>query len=169
MSPSRGTATGSFVPTRPGQPAAGLRPERRHLPRLELSRLAAPGGAVLISVPVETGPTLIAKQFLRRIAGWRGVPGYQQGEWYTARELCSMLLAGPATQIARPVYGIRADGTGGYHGHKGFNWMALQRRIATRMTIERVAFTPWAWLRGYANSQVWFHCRAIDRNGDSRH
>ncbi|MDZ4683948.1 MAG: class I SAM-dependent methyltransferase [Planctomycetaceae bacterium] len=134
----------------------------------ELARLAALGAVVLISVPVETGPTLLAKQFLRRIAGWRGVPGYQQGERYTVGELCSMLLAGPATQIERPVYGTREDGSGGYHGHKGFNWMALQRRIATRLTIERVAFTPWPWLRGCANSQVWFHCRAAAENGSVR-
>lgn len=135
----------------------------------ELARLAAPGAVVLISVPVETGPTLLAKQSLRRIAGWVGVPGYQQGERYSFSEFCSMLLAGPATQIARPVYATCEDGSGGYHGHKGFNWMALQQRIATRLTIERIAFTPWPWLRGCANSQVWFHCRAAkaiasDRN-----
>lgn len=129
----------------------------------ELTRLAAPGGAVIISVPVETGPTLFAKQFLRRVAGWLGVPGYRQGEHYSPRDLAKMVFAGSLTKIDRPRYAAQLDGSGGYHGHKGFNWMALRQRIAVRMSIERIAFTPWPWLGRWSNSQVWFHCRVGQR------
>jgi SAM-dependent methyltransferase len=133
----------------------------------QLVRLATPGGLVLISVPVETGPTLLAKQLLRRVAGWRGIPGYQQREQYSFGEFCRMFAAGPTTRIERPLYGVRADGTGGYHGHKGFNWMALQQRIASKMTIERVAFTPWPGLTSWGSSQVWFHGRTAAENGST--
>jgi 2-polyprenyl-3-methyl-5-hydroxy-6-metoxy-1,4-benzoquinol methylase len=123
----------------------------------DLVRLARQDGMILISVPIEVGPMLIVKQVLRRLAGWRGIPGYQQGERYTFRELLKMFLAGTTTAIPRPLYGTERGS--GYHGHKGFNWRTLEQRIAAYMTIERIDFTPWPWLGGWGNSQVWFHGR----------
>jgi 2-polyprenyl-3-methyl-5-hydroxy-6-metoxy-1,4-benzoquinol methylase len=134
----------------------------------ELARLAAPGALVLISVPVETGPTLMAKQLLRRIAGLIGIQGYQLGERYTTRELTTMVFAGANSRIERPLYCARdAAGTGGYHGHKGFNWRALRGSVARRFEILRVDFTPLPWFRSLANSQVWFVCRAAGSNSSS--
>lgn len=123
----------------------------------DLVRLAAPGGLILISVPIEVGPVLIVKQFLRRIAGWMGVPGYRQGERYSLRELMVMLFANSITSIPRPLYGTERGA--GYHGHKGFNWRALQNRISAHLTLDRIAYTPWSWTGSWLNSQVWFHGR----------
>src|SRR5439155_15146188 len=48
----------------------------------DLRRLVAADGTVLISVPVEIGPTLIFKQVYRRLAGWRGLGDYKYNERY---------------------------------------------------------------------------------------
>jgi len=61
-----------------------------------LWRLLAPGGTLLVSVPVETGLPLLVKQAVRRAAGWRGIGGYagdvrrerhNRHPWCTGRSL----------------------------------------------------------------------------------
>lgn len=124
---------------------------------LNLHRLVAPGGLVIISVPIETGPTLLLKQAARRVLGWRKVGEYEFTEHYTGRELLKMTFAGAETRIDRPLY------HGVEHPHKGFNWMHLERRLRQLFDVESVAFSPFPWSRGLASSQAWFVCRRIAR------
>jgi 2-polyprenyl-3-methyl-5-hydroxy-6-metoxy-1,4-benzoquinol methylase len=121
----------------------------------DLARTVTPGGAVIISVPIETGPPLIAKQIVRRVAALR-ILDYKFNQRYTPREFFKMLLAGEKSAIQRPVY---ASATGQYHAHKGFNWRYMRRRVDETLQIERTAFSPLGWLGGIANSQAWFICR----------
>jgi 2-polyprenyl-3-methyl-5-hydroxy-6-metoxy-1,4-benzoquinol methylase len=124
----------------------------------QLKRLAAPGAAVIISVPVETGPALLVKQAARAVAGLRGISGYQERERYAPGELVRM-IAGAA--VDRPVYESRfADGTPNrYHGHKGFNWRALAARVERDFVMERTRFSPVPALGPLLNSQAWLLCR----------
>lgn len=126
----------------------------------ELRRLAAPGAAVIISVPVETGPALLVKAAARAVAGWRGISGYQDRERYTPGELARMVLAPGQDGIERPVYESQfSDGAPNrYYGHKGFNWRHLARRIECRFTIERTRFSPVPFLGAALNAQAWFLC-----------
>jgi hypothetical protein len=125
-----------------------------------LHRVTAPSGRLIVSVPIETGPALIAKQAGRALAGLRGVEGYRERERYSGGELLRALFAGPATAIARPLYhGWFADGTPNpYHGHKGFNWRGLRERLRRDFEIEAVRFSPLGWLPAAVNSQAWFVC-----------
>jgi len=128
----------------------------------DLARLVAPDGVVLISVPVEIGPSLLLKHAVRMVAGWRGLGDYRYREKHTARELATLLFAGPGTRIARPVY--RGDDLGPgrpnfFHGHKGFNWRAFRTKVERRLAVEATTFSPLAKLGGYVSSQVWFTCR----------
>ena len=41
-----------------------------------MSRLLAPGGTLVVSVPVETGVPVLVKQIVRTIAGWRKIGHY---------------------------------------------------------------------------------------------
>jgi hypothetical protein len=124
----------------------------------ELRRLVAPGGTVIVSVPVETGPALVGKQLYRRLAARRGLEGYRQRETYSAAELSRMLLAGSGTAIERPVYSSPfASGEQNlYHGHKGFNWRALRRRLQRDFVLRRTRFSPLPALGPLFNSQAWF-------------
>ena len=117
-------------------------------------RLLAPGGRVLISVPVETGVPLVIKQAARRIAGWRGIGDYPGTSPYTLREYFAGVFGGSRQTITRPVH---TDANGRTtHDHKGFNWMAFRQALRKRFTIERTLGSPLTWITPHLGSQVWF-------------
>jgi SAM-dependent methyltransferase len=123
-----------------------------------LRRLLAPDATLIVSVPVETGPALVGKQLYRRLAAYRGLEGYRERETYTPTELGTMLLAGAGTAIERPVYhsAFASGQANHYHGHKGFNWRALRRRLERDFVLRRTLFSPVPVLGALLNSQAWF-------------
>lgn len=122
----------------------------------ELARLVAPSGMVLISVPVEIGPSLLGKQFFRVLAGMRKLGDYQYRERYAWGEL---IRTAAGISIPRASYeGVGAHGPYRYYGHKGFDYRELQTEIAARLRIVKRLFTPLPWLGPLLNSQVWFVC-----------
>ena len=124
-----------------------------------LQRLLAPDGRLVVSVPVETGPTVVLKQAARRIAGWRGVGDYPGTSPYTLGELAAAIVAGASQHIVRPVH-TAPDGTR-FHDHKGFNWMALRDRLNERFLLEHTRASPIEWLTPrLLASQMWFVARA---------
>jgi SAM-dependent methyltransferase len=118
-----------------------------------IERVLAPGGTLLISVPVETGLPLLVKQGVRRVAGWRGLGDYKYTSSYTLKEYWSSLFPGGRQHITRPVYG-GADSP--YHDHKGFNWMLLRDTLSRRVELREVLSSPVPWLTPHLASQVWF-------------
>jgi SAM-dependent methyltransferase len=121
----------------------------------DISHLVSRDGVIIISVPVEIGPSLLIKETLRTIAGWRGIGDYRFKERYRLRELLKMTFAGPRTVIARPQF----PGSPPYYGHKGFNWRSLQQRLRASFALQTRHFSPLSWSRGWLSSQVWFVCR----------
>jgi len=111
-------------------------------------------------VPVETGPALVGKQLARALLARRGPEGYRDRETYAPGEMLRMVAAGEATAIPRPLYRTTfADGTPNeYHGHKGFNWRALRRRLGDDFEVRRTLFSPLPALGPLLNSQAWFVC-----------
>ncbi len=127
-------------------------------PMLErFERLLAPGGELVISVPVETGPALAVKQLARRVAGWRGIGDYPGQSPYTFREFWASVFAGRRTRIARTVH-RNADGSP-FHDHKGFNWMTLREELKECFVLEETFGSPLRWLPVSLSSQVWFRLR----------
>ena len=126
-----------------------------------LWQLLAPGGTLLVSVPVETGLPLLLKQTARRVAAWRGIGDYAGTSGYTWREYCASVLAGSAPHLARRVLG----GSWPRHDHKGFNWRALRDRLERRFVIDRVVASPVAWLGPRLATQVWFVAMKSSRDG----
>ena len=119
----------------------------------ELANLLRPGGRLIVSVPVETGLPILAKQTIRTILGWWGVGDYPGTSPYTVGELWRSVFAGDRQHVERPVH-VSAGFSS--HDHKGFNWRALARSLDRRFVIERVASSPIRWLPPELNSQVWF-------------
>jgi 2-polyprenyl-3-methyl-5-hydroxy-6-metoxy-1,4-benzoquinol methylase len=123
-----------------------------------LRGLMAPGGHLVISVPIEIGPSLAGKQFFRAVAAWRGHGDYQYRETYSPRELLAATLARP--NLARAHHHVDTpSGTIEYCGHKGFDWRILEREIQERFVVQRRLFTPLGPLGPLLNSQVWFVCK----------
>ena len=120
------------------------------------SLLLAPNGALVMSVPVETGLPLIAKQLVRRVAGWRKIGHYPGTSFYSPIEMVKSVFAGGAQHIARPVFDL---GGGPCHDHKGFNWMVLKRRLEHDYVVERVLASPFPWLGPHLATQAWFLAR----------
>jgi SAM-dependent methyltransferase len=119
--------------------------------------LVKPGGCLIVSVPVETGPVLLAKQISRRVAGWRGIGDYPGIAPYRWRHLARSIVAGNRQHMIRPIH-ERADGTR-LHCHTGFNWRCLRRVLSARFTIERCVSSPLPRLPAGLGSQVWFVLR----------
>ena len=120
-------------------------------------RLLRPGGQVIVSVPVETGPAVVVKQAARQVAGWMGAPHYPGVSPYTWSELTRSVFAGEAQHVERPLH-RDPDGFASYC-HKGFNWKVLRGKLALRFEITGIAASPIGWLPPGANSQVWISAR----------
>ncbi|GEM_PF-464512 len=119
-----------------------------------IGRLLTADGIIVVSVPVETGLPLLIKQTARRIAGWRGCRDYPGVTAYKWSELLGGFFGQSSWKITRPIYsndhGVR------FHDHKGFNWVALRKRLSQRFQIEKEWGSPVAWMPRWLASQVWF-------------
>ena len=134
--------------------------EERATVLADLRRLVAPDGRVIISVPIEIGPSLIGKHLFRMVAAWRRLGDYRYRETLRPAELFVMVFATARTVIERPVYKAKfPGGTVRYHGHKGFNWRALASELRPVFALERRLFSPLPWFGPVINSQAWFVCR----------
>jgi hypothetical protein len=122
-----------------------------------LHRLLAPGGALVISVPIETGLPVIVKQLVRRVAGWRGIGHYPGTTGYTPIQLVRSVCAGSSQHIQRPVFSHQ-DGSQ-FHDHKGFNWRVLRMLIAERFDLVRQTTSPVGVLGPQLGTQRWFIAR----------
>ena len=122
----------------------------------DLARLVAPTGRVIISVPIEIGPSFVLKQSIRALAARMGNSSYHMMERYSAKDAAKMVFAGRSTVVERPLY--KVDGAEGY-SHFGFNWRALRERVAHHLELERTEFTPLPQLGGLVSSQAWMLCR----------
>ena len=126
-----------------------------------IGRVTIPGGRVIVSVPIEIGPTLVAKQTARALVALTGASDYAARERYQSAELLRQCFASSATTIRREEY--RGEDGARFTGHKGFNWRRLEHRIAERFEIERRLFSPVPYTGAWLNSQVWFVCRTRPR------
>ncbi len=137
-----------------------LEAERRRILD-ELASVCSPQGRVIISVPIETGPSLLVKQCVRAAAGLRGLGDYAHRERYSPAE---MIRAVAGLSVPRVVYtGAGATGPFSYYGHKGFDWRDVEREVSARFRIERRLFTPVRLTGRFANSQAWFVCASSNR------
>ena len=133
-------------------------------PELErLETLLAPGGKLIISVPVETGLPLMVKQTVRRIAGWRRIGHYPGTTSYSLTEMVASVFAGNRQHVKRPIFD---NASGPFHDHKGFNWMVLKERLSRQFVIERVLASPFSWLGPHLATQAWFICRKRPKGGE---
>jgi 2-polyprenyl-3-methyl-5-hydroxy-6-metoxy-1,4-benzoquinol methylase len=119
--------------------------------------LLAPGGTLVISVPIEIGLPVVVKQVVRRVAGWRGVEHYPGTTGYRPSELVRSIVAGATQHIVRPIH-ARADGSR-FCDHKGFNWRVLRTRVRERFVSVRESTSPVAWLGPHLGTQRWLIAR----------
>ena len=122
-----------------------------------LKRLLAPGGTLVISVPIETGIPVVVKQIVRRIAGWRGVGHYPGTTGYTLVEMLRSVFARSTQHVTRPV--ITGEDGSTFHDHKGFNWRVLRRLVTAEFDLVRESTSPVEWLGPQLGTQRWLIAR----------
>jgi SAM-dependent methyltransferase len=130
-----------------------LEPERRRVLD-EIASLARPRGHVVISVPIEIGPSVAGKQLFRALAGMRGLGDYRHRERYSPVEIVRSVFGARVPRVAFEAHGD--DGVYRYYGHKGFDYRELAREIGERFTVKQRLFSPMPWMGAALNSQVWF-------------
>jgi len=109
----------------------------------ELVNLARPGGTILISAPVEVGPSVVVKQAGRWLANRGQSYSYER---YTVRELWTAGARWKVDALERQ----------NVYSHKGFDFRELRKLVHERVAIARVAFSPMSFLGPVLASTVYW-------------
>lgn len=110
-----------------------------------------PGAKIIISVPIEVGPSLLVKQIGRYFANLKGRYGYER---YSPQELVSASLFWDTTSFPSS-----HSENASLKGHKGFDYRALEKIIQKKIAIERRYFSPFPALGNLLNSTAIWVCR----------
>jgi SAM-dependent methyltransferase len=122
-----------------------------------LKKLLEPDGFLVISVPVEIGPTFVAKRTVRAIGYWAGArPGLDR---FRPSDYWRIVFAGKNSRLQRNINQAVIDGEPRrWHGHDGFNWRALKVLVEREFTTEQMRFSPFG-VTSFISSQVYFVCK----------
>jgi SAM-dependent methyltransferase len=115
----------------------------------EIARILAPGGHVVIGVPVEIGPPALAKGVFRSLR--------RRGEFDAQPQVILRSLLGRPPQ-QRPLAEI-SPGRAYFPHHAGFDHRSLAREVARRFELERSAASPFAALPAWINSEVYLRAQ----------
>ena len=105
-------------------------------------------GRLIISAPIEIGPSLMVKQVFRYLANLNGRYGYES---YRMAELFSACFS-----IIRPYDDLRYAFPG---RHKGFDFRRLDRLIRRYFVVEKIIYSPLNVLKSFLNSTVIWLCK----------
>jgi len=109
----------------------------------QIRRLVAKDGLLLLSVPIEIGPSAIAKNVARRISG-HVHPGAS------------------FSNVIRSALGVPVERDAARVSHIGFDHRALRRLFpACGWEIESTVCSPWPLLGSLLNSQIFFVLRPV--------
>jgi SAM-dependent methyltransferase len=117
-----------------------------------LARWGKPNARLVVSVPIEVGPSLIVKQVGRYVANRAGAYGYEGYAW---SELASAGLLWNADSFESSHR--HSKPTGG-KGHKGFDFRRVKGALERIGRIEKTLFTPFPFLGAALNSTAFYVC-----------
>jgi SAM-dependent methyltransferase len=110
-----------------------------------------PGAKIVISVPLEVGPSLLVKQMGRYFANIKGRYSYER---YSFQELFSAAILWDAMSFPSS-HSENAP----LKGHKGFDYRELEQLLQKNVRIERRFFSPFPPFGNLLNSTVIWVCR----------
>ena len=112
------------------------------------------GAQVIISVTIEVGPSVIAKQIGRFLAQ-KGSASYGY-EKYEFRELMRAGILWDTSKIDCSHNNLES----GEKGHKGFDFRKVDGVIRSRLKVERMEYGPISFMGRLLNSTVYWVCKA---------
>ncbi len=117
-----------------------------------LAKWGKPNARLVISVPIEVGPSLIVKQLGRYVANMAGAYGYEPYAW---SEIVSAALFWDVDSFDSS---HRHPTREGGKGHKGFDFRRVKRELERFCQIDKALFTPFPILGAALNSTAFFVC-----------
>jgi SAM-dependent methyltransferase len=117
-----------------------------------LARWGKRNARLVISVPIEVGPSLVVKQLGRFVANRAGAYGYESYSW---RELASAALLWDVDSFESSHSHVFREGG---KGHKGFDYRRVSRELERFCRIDKALFTPFPPLGPALNSTAFFLC-----------
>ncbi len=109
-----------------------------------------PGAQLVVSVPIEVGPSLLLKQVGRYAANWNGMYGYDPYRW---SELVAAGLRRDTTSWPNAHNG-REGADSPTTGHRGFDFRKIEALLRARVRITRTIYSPLPMLGSALNSTV---------------
>ncbi|HEY9637583.1 MAG TPA: class I SAM-dependent methyltransferase [Coleofasciculaceae cyanobacterium] len=109
------------------------------------------GAHLVISVPIEIGPSLLFKQVGRYFANRKGGYGYER---YNLNELFSASILWNTNSFPSS-HSLNAPA----RGHKGFDYRKIDQLLQGKVAIERRVLTPFPWTGHLLNSTIIWICR----------
>ena len=110
-----------------------------------------PGAQMVISVPIEIGPSLLFKQLGRYFANSKGAYGYER---YHLKELFAASILWDTNSFPSS-HSLNAPA----RGHKGFDYRKIDKLLQKKVTIERRILSPFPWTGYLLNSTIIWLCR----------
>lgn len=117
----------------------------------EILTYSQPGATMIISVPIEIGPSLLLKQIGRYFANLKGNYGYEK---YTLREIVSAAIMWDVESFPSS-HSLKND----YTAHKGFDYRKIEKLLSEKVKIQQRKFSPFPWGGNLLNSTVIWVCR----------
>lgn len=112
-----------------------------------------PNAKIVISVPIEIGPSLMFKQVGRYLANLKGDYGY---ETYKPQELFKAAILWDVNSF--PSSHAQAEP---YRAHKGFDYRNLEQIVKQKFLIEQQIYSPFPWFGSFLNSTIIWICRPL--------
>ena len=117
-----------------------------------------PQAKVIISVPIEIGPSLLVKQIGRYLAYGCNPYGYER---YRLKELISAVIQWDVKSF-ESTHSVGLDLKRPHKGHKGFDFRDIERLLRRYFLIEKTAYSPLPFFRSFCNATIiWMCCLPI--------
>jgi SAM-dependent methyltransferase len=123
----------------------------------KLARWGRPNARLLISVPIEVGPSLLVKQAGRFLANLTGSYGYETYKW--SELLSASILWNPGAFESS-----HSHPTTNGKGHKGFDFRQVKAELERHCRIDRALFTPFPPFGTVFNSTAFYVCTVNPSN-----
>ena len=118
-------------------------PNRKIYDVIELIKLISKkNSTIIISVPIEVGFSALVKNFIRFIFS-------STHEGLTFTNLIKSIFAKKINRGRRKYY----------KSHIGFNYYDLKKILSSHFYIQKITYTPFGFLKGFLNSQIFFICK----------